>query len=245
MHSVRTLLLLILSAALVPNLGVGAEGGIGGKFGGKFGGKLGDKGGKGSSHSQQIKELHEVVSLLEKADTDYKGHRVEAIADIKGAIRALEHDHSGKGKGKGQGGQGLKGSKGEKLKSLLASKRGGAKTGTLSGFASKLGGDKLSSLNGLVGLGGKVCGGLGGLGGKLSGGGLSGLKGEFGGKNGAGKGSGGGKGKTLPQAESDSHLKQAIAKLQAVRGQLGSSAEKAVTKIDKAIQELETALKIN
>ncbi len=54
----------------------------------------------------QVKELHEIKLLLERADRDYKGHRAEAVEQITHAIRALEaghkHHHGKKVKGGGE-----------------------------------------------------------------------------------------------------------------------------------------------
>jgi hypothetical protein len=51
----------------------------------------------------EVKELHDVKGLLERADHDYKGHRAAAVKEITAAIHALhpghKHHHHGK-KGK-------------------------------------------------------------------------------------------------------------------------------------------------
>jgi hypothetical protein len=60
-----------------------------------------------SPFAAQIKELHQVKVLLEKADRDYDGHRAEAVKDITAAIHALEmgHKHHHHGKGAHGGGE--------------------------------------------------------------------------------------------------------------------------------------------
>ncbi len=60
-----------------------------------------------SPYGTQIKELHQINALLERADHDYKGHRAAAVKEITKAIHALEanggqhkktgvHPHTGK-----------------------------------------------------------------------------------------------------------------------------------------------------
>ena len=60
-----------------------------------------------SPYTTQIKELHQIKVLLERADHDYKGHRAAAVKEITKAIHALEanggqhqktgvHPHTGK-----------------------------------------------------------------------------------------------------------------------------------------------------
>jgi hypothetical protein len=59
-----------------------------------------------SPFAAQIKELHEVKVLLERADRDYKGHRAAAVKQITAAIHALrpahKHHHSKGVKGGGE-----------------------------------------------------------------------------------------------------------------------------------------------
>jgi hypothetical protein len=43
-----------------------------------------------SPYGKQIKELHQIKSVLERADHDYKGHRAAAVMEITKAIHALE-----------------------------------------------------------------------------------------------------------------------------------------------------------
>jgi hypothetical protein len=60
-----------------------------------------------SPYGTQIKELHQIKVLLERADHDYKGHRAAAVKEITKAIHALGansgqhqktgvHPHTGK-----------------------------------------------------------------------------------------------------------------------------------------------------
>ncbi len=41
----------------------------------------------------QVKELHEIKLLLERADHDYKGHRAEAVKQLGEAIHTLHPGH--------------------------------------------------------------------------------------------------------------------------------------------------------
>ncbi|HQR07179.1 MAG TPA: hypothetical protein PLN21_10175 [Gemmatales bacterium] len=41
-------------------------------------------------YGKQIRELHQIKSILECADHDYKGHRAAAVKEITKAIHALE-----------------------------------------------------------------------------------------------------------------------------------------------------------
>jgi hypothetical protein len=52
-----------------------------------------------SPYAVEIKELHVIKVLLERADRDYKGHRAEAVKQISEAIHALSagKKHNGKG----------------------------------------------------------------------------------------------------------------------------------------------------
>lgn len=43
-----------------------------------------------SPYGKQIRELHQIKSVLERADHDYKGHRAAAVMEITKAIHALE-----------------------------------------------------------------------------------------------------------------------------------------------------------
>jgi hypothetical protein len=58
-----------------------------------------------------VVELRKIKQLLEKADHDYKGHRLKAVEDISAAIHLLEHKRgthptmASGGKGKSQGGK--------------------------------------------------------------------------------------------------------------------------------------------
>jgi hypothetical protein len=59
-----------------------------------------------SPFAAQIKELHDVKVLLERADRDYKGHRAEAVKQIDHAIHALSAGHKHPhGKGAKNGGR--------------------------------------------------------------------------------------------------------------------------------------------
>jgi hypothetical protein len=62
-----------------------------------------------SPYAAQIKELREVRTLLQKADRDYKGHRVAAVKELTAAVHAL---HPNKKAHAGKGGKGAKGIKG-------------------------------------------------------------------------------------------------------------------------------------
>ncbi len=59
-----------------------------------------------SPYAAEVKELHEIKVLLERADRDYKGHRAEAVKQIGEAIHAL---HPGHKHHAGKGGKGVKG----------------------------------------------------------------------------------------------------------------------------------------
>jgi len=74
----------------------------------------------GSDH-HVVTELKSIKHLLEKADHDYKGHRLKAVEEIGGAIHALEHGKHGHhptaltqaGNGKSEKGTGEKGTGGK------------------------------------------------------------------------------------------------------------------------------------
>jgi hypothetical protein len=46
-----------------------------------------------SPFAPEVKELHEIKLLLEKADHDYKGHRAEAVKQLAEAIHTLHPGH--------------------------------------------------------------------------------------------------------------------------------------------------------
>jgi hypothetical protein len=59
-----------------------------------------------SPFAAQVKELHDVKVLLERADHDYKGHRAKAVHQVTAAIHALhpghKHHHGKGAKGGGE-----------------------------------------------------------------------------------------------------------------------------------------------
>jgi hypothetical protein len=58
-----------------------------------------------SPYAAEVKELHEIKVLLERADRDYKGHRAEAVKQLGAAIHALHAGHGHHGKGVKGGGE--------------------------------------------------------------------------------------------------------------------------------------------
>jgi len=58
-----------------------------------------------SPYAAEVKELHEIKLLLERADHDYKGHRAEAVKQITAAIHALHGGHKHHGPGVKGGGE--------------------------------------------------------------------------------------------------------------------------------------------
>jgi hypothetical protein len=86
-------------------------------------------------HAQAIADLQATVVLLEKADHDYQGHRVKAIAEVRTAIRDLEGAGKGSGKVAGRGEE-KQGVSDEQLRAALKELRA-VKTGLEEGKRSK------------------------------------------------------------------------------------------------------------